>query len=360
MAEKTDFQKRLFQIGVDGVLSAAVALGSRLKLFDALASVSSEEKPATPTQVAEASGCKERYVQEWLAVMGAGDVITVTEDEKYFIPKEHVADLTGGVAIMLSSFLPVLMRGYDKISEVFGKDGPLGLRYSDFTDFYVTMASFSEALHKKHLTSDSIPALGPDIKERLENGGMMCLDVGCGKGFHAALLAENFPKSNFTGIDVTLEAVHLANQQRKDNGQTFDNLAFIQMDAGKMDADWENKYDVVTIFDACHDQMRPDLCLKEIYRVLKPGGVFGMLEVNGSSNVYKDKQEMGLVATQMYGCSMFHCLPVSSNSEDALGLGAMWGKERAVKLLKEAGFKDITVLPTPQFVINILYVCKKD
>ncbi|RCN31289.1 methyltransferase domain protein [Ancylostoma caninum] len=189
---------------------------------------------------------------------------------------------------------------------------------------------------------------------------MMCLDVGCGKGFHAALLAENFPKSNFTGIDVTLEAVHLANQQRKDNGQTFDNLAFIQMDAGKMDADWENKYDVVTIFDACHDQMRPDLCLKEIYRVLKPGGVFGMLEVNGSSNVYKDKQEMGLVATQMYGCSMFHCLPVSSNSEDALGLGAMWGKERAVKLLKEAGFKDITVLPTPQFVINILYVCKKD
>ncbi|EPB74747.1 methyltransferase domain protein [Ancylostoma ceylanicum] len=242
---------------------------------------------------------------------------------------------------MLSSFLPVFMRGYDKITEVFGKEGPLGLKYSDFSDFYVTMASFSEALHKKHLISDFIPALGSDMKERLENGGMMCLDVGCGKGFHAALLAETFPKSNFTGIDVTLEAVHLANQQRKDNGQTFDNLAFIQMDAGKMDADWENKYDVVTIFDACHDQMRPDL-------------------VNGSSNVYKDKKEMGLVATQMYGCSMFHCLPVSSNSEDALGLGAMWGKERAVKLLKEAGFKDITVLPTPQFVINILYVCKKD
>ncbi|RCN31287.1 methyltransferase domain protein [Ancylostoma caninum] len=88
---------------------------------------------------------------------------------------------------------------------------------------------------------------------------MMCLDVGCGKGFHAAFLAQNFPKSNFTGIDVTLEAVHLANQQRKDNGEMFDNLAFVQMDGSKMDADWTDKFDLVTIFDACHDQMRPDL-----------------------------------------------------------------------------------------------------
>lgn len=71
------------------------------------------------------------------------------------------------------------------------------------------MASFSEALHKKHLISDFIPALGPNIKvgwsvatlavvplsthqfqDRLEQGGMMCLDVGCGKGFHAALLGN--------------------------------------------------------------------------------------------------------------------------------------------------------------------------
>lgn len=61
----------------------------------------------------------------------------------------------------------------------------------------------------------------------------MCLDVGCGKGFQAAFfglvwdsfsmnrvvtwnvyLANSFPKSNFTGIDITLEAVHLGNQQR--------------------------------------------------------------------------------------------------------------------------------------------------
>ncbi|CAJ0590203.1 unnamed protein product [Cylicocyclus nassatus] len=361
MAETTDFQKRLLQVGVDGLLSASIALGHQLGLFDALAKISSEEKPATAAQVAQESRCKERYVKEWLAVMGVGDIITVTEDEKFYIKKENLADLTRGAQIIpYHTFLPLCMKSYDKIAKVFTEDGPLGLAYSDFTGFYDAMASVSEALHKKHLISGFIPALGSGLKERLEKGGVQCLDVGCGKGFHSALMASHYPKSHFTGIDITQDAVDMANQQKKTDGQAFDNLAFIQMNGAKMDASWTDKFDLVMIFDACHDQMRPDLCLKEIYRVLKPGGVFGMLGVNGSSNIYKDKQEMGLMAGQLYGVSMFHCLPVSSNSEGALCLGAMWGKERAQKLLKEAGFKQVDVVPTPQFPFNILYVCKKD
>ncbi|VDM58312.1 unnamed protein product [Angiostrongylus costaricensis] len=333
------------EIGINGLLSASIALGYRLNLFKALDKVGSDESPATAAQVAEESGCKERYVKEWLSVMATGYIIEVNEDEKFWIKKENVADLTSGAGIQFNAFLPVLLRGYENICDVFRKDGPLGLKYSDYAGFYDMMASFSEALHKSHLISDFIPALGSDVKQRLEEGGMMCLDVGCGKGFHAALLGT---------IYFDCEEVF-----RKENGQTFDNLAYIQMDAGHMDADWTDKFDLVTIFDACHDQMRPDLCLKETYRVLKPGGVFGMLEVNGSSNVFTDRNEIGPLAAQMYSCSMFHCLPVGSNSPDALGLGAMWGKERALKLIKEAGFSDVSVVPTPQFVINILYVCRK-
>lgn len=47
--------------------------------------------------------------------------------------------------------------------------------------------------------------------------------------------------------------------------------------------------------------------------MLKPGGLFSMIEVNGTSNVYEDKgKDFALFA---YGASLFHCLPVGSNSE---------------------------------------------
>ncbi|KAK6051644.1 hypothetical protein COOONC_10851 [Cooperia oncophora] len=194
MAEKTDFQKRL-------MVSAAISLGHELHLFEALAKVGSEEHPAGAEQVAVECGCRPRYVKEWLSVMATGNIIEVNEDEKFWIRKENVTDLTSGLALQFNLFLPVLLKCYDKVCEVFKIDGPYGLNYSEFSGFYKVMTSFSEALHRKHLS-------------RLENGEMMCLDVGCGSGFHAALLAETYPKSNFTGIDVTLEAVHQANQRR--------------------------------------------------------------------------------------------------------------------------------------------------
>ncbi|KHJ93006.1 hypothetical protein OESDEN_07093 [Oesophagostomum dentatum] len=84
-----------------------------------------------------------------------------------------------------------------------------------------------------------------------------------------------------------------------------------------------------------------------------------MLEVYGTSNIYKDKQELGEQAAARYAGSIFGCLALGSNSKDALGLGTMWGTERAKKLLKEAGFDDVKLIPTPHFEENILYVCKK-
>ncbi|KHJ90760.1 hypothetical protein OESDEN_09387 [Oesophagostomum dentatum] len=149
------------------------------------------------------------------------------------------------------------------------------------------------------------------------------------------------------------------------------------MDAMKLDPAWTNKFDLVTNINACHGQMRPDLGLKEIHRVLKPGGVLGMLglkeihrvlkpggvlgmlEIYGTSNIYKDKHELGEQAAIRYARSIFGCLPLGSNSKDALGLGTMWGIERAKKLLKEAGFDDVKLVPTPHFEANILYICKK-
>ena len=47
---------------MDQMIAAGMALGGRLGLFEALAQAGSEEKPATPKEVAEKAGCKERYI----------------------------------------------------------------------------------------------------------------------------------------------------------------------------------------------------------------------------------------------------------------------------------------------------------
>ncbi|EJW79486.1 hypothetical protein WUBG_09607, partial [Wuchereria bancrofti] len=100
-------------------------------------------------------------------------------------------------------------------------------------------------------------------------------------------------------------------------------------------------------------------CLKEIYRVLKPNGLFSMFETNGTSNVYKDKEIN--TSTYMYGVSLSHCLPLGINSEDAMGLGTVWGREKAKQLLGNAGFEKVEIHPNPfsEFRADILYLCRK-
>ncbi|KAK6012223.1 hypothetical protein OSTOST_22632 [Ostertagia ostertagi] len=60
MAEQTEFQKRLQLIGVNGMISAAIALGNRLHLFEALANVGSERSCYPQDKREVPSDCKDR------------------------------------------------------------------------------------------------------------------------------------------------------------------------------------------------------------------------------------------------------------------------------------------------------------
>lgn len=354
------FAQRLSGIVRDGILAMGLALGQDLKLFDALAEVSSEENPATAKQVAEKSSMKERYIKEWLCLMACNDIIEVDQaGERFWIRKERVAEITGpnmNPMFVFQQHLPMIGKVYPALAQVMRIDGPLGLNNDAFGDFHERMASFSEARHKKYLISDYLPLTG--MKEKLEKGGIHVLDVGCGRGVHAAEFAKHFPKSYFTGIDISLDAVVGANKRRDEANEGLENLSFMQMNAQDLKDEWTGKFDWITMFDACHDQTRPDLSLKEVYRVLKPGGLFSMVEVDGTGNVYKDKETE--YSKFIYGISLFHCLPVGSDGEGALALGAAWGRDRALKLLRDSGFTKVEVVATPFFRSNVLYMCYKE
>ncbi|CAG9532583.1 unnamed protein product [Cercopithifilaria johnstoni] len=356
-----DFSKRLLGILNDGMLSVGLVMGHELQLFDALAAVSSKNEPATCRTIAEKADMRERYVREWLCLMACGKIIEVDESgEKFWIREDRVEDLCGdkpNALLVIQRFVVICAKAYPTVIELFRKDGPLGMGSNVFDEFDKTMASISETTYRENIIGKFVPAT--EMQDKLEEGGIQVLDVRCGRGMRIAELGSHYPKCFFTGIDLSLEAVIGANKKRDEANTGLDNVSYMQMDGQMMKSEWTEKFDWVMMFNACHDQMRPDLCLEEIYRVLKPDGLFSMIETDGTGNVYKDK-EMD-ISTYMYGLSLSHSLPVGMNSEDAMGLGAMWGREKAKQLLGDAGFEKVEIRPNPfsKFRSNILYLCRK-
>jgi hypothetical protein len=54
-----------------------------------------------------------------------------------------------------------------------------------------------------------------------------------------------------------------------------------------------------------------------------------------------------------------HCMSVSL-AQNGAGLGAMWGKEKAVEMLRDAGFTYVEVRTLPHDFQNYYYIARKD
>ena len=59
-----------------------------------------------------------------------------------------------------------------------------------------------------------------------------------------------------------------------------------------------------------------------------------------------------------YTISCMHCMSVSL-AAGGPGLGAMWGREKAIEMLAAAGFSDVRVTELPHDPINYYYVAVK-
>jgi hypothetical protein len=57
---------------------------------------------------------------------------------------------------------------------------------------------------------------------------------------------------------------------------------------------------LITVFDAVHDQAKPDIVLKGIADSLEPDGVFLCVDVAGSSNVDENLEHP--MAPMLYSC----------------------------------------------------------
>jgi ubiquinone/menaquinone biosynthesis C-methylase UbiE len=95
------------------------------------------------------------------------------------------------------------------------------------------------------------------------------LEIGVGNGSHAQLLATY--AGDFTGIDLTEYGVHSTTERMKQFGLTNPRIIEMNAEALKFES---NSFDFVWSWGVIHHSANPREILKEVFRVLKPGGSF--------------------------------------------------------------------------------------
>lgn len=329
-------------------IALALSIGSRCGLFQVLAGM----PDATSEQIAAAANLNERYVREWLATMVTGRVINYfPETRTYQLPDEHAAYLTDegeyNFAVGMQ-FVPVLANVEDKLVECFHSGG--GVPYSAYPRFHEVMAAESAQTVVAALEPHILP-LVPGLKHKL-TAGIDVLDVGCGSGRAMILLAARYPNSRFTGYDFSEEAIVRARSEAAIQG--LQNVRFEVRDAASLGE--TARYHLITSFDAIHDQANPAGMLTSIEQALRPDGVYLIQDITGSS--YLENNYDRPASPWLYTISLAHCMTVSL-ADDGAGLGAMWGEEKCVEMLHEAGFKKVDLHHLDHDFMNTYYVATK-
>jgi len=327
-------------------LALMISVGHRTKLFDVMAKLGH----STSGEIATATGLSERYVREWLGAMTTGGIIEHDpERNTFYLPAEHAGWLTRAASpnnfAAAMQWASVLGQVEDEIVDAFthGK----GVPYSSYKRFHIVMAEESAQSVVAVLFTHLLP-LVPGLVSKLETG-IEVLDVGCGSGRAINEMAAHFPNSRFHGYDASPEGIAVAQSEAKERGLT--NATFEVKDVAHLTD--KKAFDLITAFDAIHDQADPAGVLSCIARALKPNGVFLMQDISGSGHIHGDRKHP--FGPFLYTVSCMHCMSVSLASGGP-GLGAMWGREKAIAMLKDAGFKSIEVNELPHDPMNFYYV----
>ena len=351
-AKEEAFAGRLLTALNDGALCLMISVGHRTGLFDSMRDL----PPATSREIATKAGLNERYVREWLGAMVTGRIVEVdAATDRYWLPQEHAAFLSRAAGAdnlaVFAQYIAVLGAVEDNIVECFHKGG--GVSYDKFPRFHAVMAEDSGQSVLSCVGSHILP-LVPGLSERLA-AGMQVLDVGCGRGRIMNRLAELYPKSRFTGMDLSSDAVFFAWKEAAD--KRLRNVEFIVADLSDFDDKAETEaFDLITTFDAIHDQAKPLNVLKGIHRALRTDGIYLMQDIKGSSYVRKNIDHP--LGTVLYTVSCMHCMTVSL-AQGGEGLGAMWGEEKTREYLTRAGFRSVEKHELAHDIQNNWYVVRK-
>ncbi|HET9201241.1 MAG TPA: class I SAM-dependent methyltransferase, partial [Dehalococcoidia bacterium] len=331
-------------------LALIISVGHRTGLFDALAGL----PPSTSEEVADSASLNERYVREWLGAMTVGGIVEYdAATQKYSLPPEHAAYTTRASGpdnmAFFTTYFPLMGTVEDQLVESFARGG--GVPYEAYPKFQEIQREETARVYDATLIDVALP-LAPGLVERLEQG-IDVADFGTGAGHAINLMARAFPKSRFTGFDISETGLAIGRAEAKEWG--LRNASFEARDSAEFVGGRE-RFDLITALDVIHDLAKPRETLQGIYDSLGPGGVFFCVDMAASSRVEENIDHP--MAPFLYGFSIFYCM-TTSLAYGGAGWGTLWGEQMAVDELKRAGFKDVSVEKVEGDILNNYYVARK-
>jgi 2-polyprenyl-3-methyl-5-hydroxy-6-metoxy-1,4-benzoquinol methylase len=326
-------------------------LGDRLGYYEVLAA----DGPLTPSELAARTGTHERYTREWLEQQAASSVLRVenpdgpAEARRFYLPAGHDEVLTDRDSLNYLAPLAQLFGGavrpLPSVLEAYRTGS--GVAYADYgVDLREGQARMNRAMFLHQLGREWLPAI-TDVHARLQaDPPARVADFGCGAGWSTIGIARSYPKANVDGFDLDAPSIDLARANAAESGLNG-RVCFHVRDAG--DPELAGQYDLVTAFECIHDMSRPVAALRTIRRLVKEGGAVLVVDerVGESFTPAAD-----LVERLMYGFSVLHCLPVGMAEQPSAGTGTVMRPETLRTYAREAGFRDLEILPIDNFLFR--------
>lgn len=162
--------------------------------------------------------------------------------------------------------------------------------------------------------------------------GMKVLDLACGPGFISCELAKAVGDGQVTGVDINEELIATAHQAKQSEG--VENVSFQLGNLYKLDLP-ENSFDFVYARFVFQHLEKPELALSNVWKILKPGGVLCILDIDDNWTSFSPESEAFVKFIRRAGAG-----------QKRKGGNRLIGSQ-LFGLLTKAGYKEVSTRITP-------------
>ncbi|UYM04569.1 class I SAM-dependent methyltransferase [Solicola gregarius] len=335
---------RVVEMAVASMESSSITIGARLGWWSALADAG--DAGIDSNALAKRSGAHPRYVREWLAAMGAGGWLVVTDSASDAADARTYALAPGVREVLVDAdsdlYLAPLLR---QVSA-----GQLSLRTLErvfqtgeglaWADHDPDMVVAQGEMNRNPLRKDLPPWIRehlPDTAAALD-GGVWVADVGTGHGWASIGLASMFPNATVHAYDLDEPSVAAARTNVHEAGLD----GHVTVYADSIDSAEPGAYRLVVMAEMLHDVPDPIGLLAACRKALADDGVVFVADMRVGESY---SAPADLVERLMYGFSLLVCLADSMTTRPSAATGTVIRPSILQEYARQAGFTDVRELP---------------